>query len=319
MDVLEEKTFSKNEVYLNKVLKYQNYPLKLVGTGALAAQQFPADIDCLTLIKKKPNTENIIKEFNKILSRIDFNKLFFVEFKIQNKKENKKGEFYDKNKDVEKYKVYNISQVADSLNRYYDENKIDLCKLDLIQFDNGKFKEVSCIYFFEAPSIDGNKFYDESKYSDKKQKKFMKNSKYASMSDLDRYYMFSVLEDQKHYYDEKKYYKSLKRFMLASKLSDPPNTNIIIAITNFFNSYTGYVYQINNNIMACMIYMDKFGVDNKVKYFIKYVLKLGDMNPSKLKDLSDAYSKIYNDEALRFYNYYKIPVGKLMEFQKKRL
>jgi hypothetical protein len=65
--------------------------------------------------------------------------------------------------------------------------------------------------------------------------------------------------------------------------------------------------------------MDKFGVDNKVKYFIKYVLKLGDMNPSKLKDLSDAYSKIYNDEALRFYNYYKVPVGKLMEFQKKRL
>lgn len=277
--VLDEKILNKQDNYLYSVLKYKNNLPKLVGTSSLSSQLYPADIDMLCTVGVKPKGFNEVqRQFKKIFNKINnYPNLYFIEFKLQNK---------DKE---DKYKFFNVNDVnGDFFKNHYNPDKIDLCKIDLLQFKNNHFQEISCIYFFNPVDLDINKY----------------------ISDL--------LADQKDYYNEGKYYKSLKRLLVACKLQTPPNVNPIIGITNFFNSYVGKVYQLNNHVMACQIYMDKFGVDNRVKSFIKSI-GLKDLDPSKLKDVENAYSKLYNDEALKLYKHFNLPVGQPLPFARKRM
>ncbi len=277
-NVLDEKILNKQDNYLYGVLKYKDNEPKIVGTSSLKSQQYPADIDMLCPIENKPKNFNEVQRQFKII----FNKILKVPnlFFI---------EFKLQNNDKSKHKFFKLNDVnSDFFRKNYKPENIDLCKIDLLQFKSGYFQEVSCIYFFNPLEVDKQKYIND------------------------------LLDDQKELYNEGKYYKSLKRFMVASKLQEPPNTNVIIGITNFFNSQTGKLYQLNNHIMACMIYMDKFGVDGRVKMFIKNI-GLDGLDPNKLKDVSDSYTKKYNEEALKFYKHFNIPVGSLMPFQKKRL
>lgn len=279
--VLDEQILDKNNNYLYSVLKYKNIIPKLVGTASLKSQYYPADIDMLCSIDIKPKGfSEVQRQFKKIFDKIKVKpNLFFIEFKLQNV-------------DNEKYKFFKENDIDGAFfKNHYDNNKIDFCKIDLLQFIDGYFQEISCIYFFnKIESLD--KFYD--KYS----------------SDL--------LDAQKEYYDEGQYYKSLKRFMTACKIQKPPNINVIIGITKFFNSYVGRIYQLNNHIMACLIYIDKFGIDERVKQFI-YNIGLNGLDPKKLKNVSNDYSKLYNEEAFKFYKHFNIPIGKLMPFIGKRM
>ena len=43
-------------------------------------------------------------------------------------------------------------------------------------------------------------------------------------------YIKALLDDQKSYYDEGKYYKSLKRLLLAAKYEDPSDKNLMVLI-----------------------------------------------------------------------------------------
>jgi len=277
-NVLDEKILDKQNNYLYSVLKYKNNIPKVVGTSSLLSQNYPADVDMLCSIDIKPKGFNEIqRQFQKIFDRIK-NKpnLFFVEFKLQNKEKD------------DKFKFFNLDDVSsDFFAKHYDADKIDLCKIDLLQFIGGVFQEVSCIYFFNKVDIDFNKYMNE------------------------------LLSDQKEKYDEGKYYKSLKRFMVASKLQTPPNVNVIIGISNFFNSYVGKVYQLANYLMACQIYIDKYGVDDRVKMFLSNIGLKG-LEPSKIPDVISDYEKLYNGEALKFYKHFNIPVGSPMSFQRKR-
>lgn len=282
--VANEKILDKSNADLYYILKYKDNMPKLVGTASLSSQNYPADLDMLCIVKPKPKGASSVKKaFQDLFKRImNMPNLFFVEFKLQNKKV---GE------DIEKHKFYELEDVDGSFFKdFYDNSKIELCKIDLIQYlkQEGIFQEVSCIYFFEPMGVDKNKYIE------------------------------SLLIDQKHYFEDGKYYKSLKRFMLASKLQEPQNTNLIIGITKFFNSAAGVVYQKANHIMACQIYIKKFGIDDRVKMFIK---KIGlDIYDAKALDkLLEDYAKIYNDEAKRFYETFHIPIGHLMSFQRKRL
>lgn len=277
-NILDEKILDKDNNYLYNLLKYKTQIPKIAGTSSILSQSYPADIDMVCGIKIKPKLYyDVQKQFKKMVELISkYPNLFFIEFKIQNL-------------DDSKYKIYNESDINTNFFKdYYDSDKINYCKIDLLQFSNSHFQEISCIYFFNPIIID--------------------NSVYVE----------SLLKDQVNYYNEKKYYKSLKRYMLACKYQNPPNLNVIIGITNFFNSNVGKVYQINNYVSACEIYVKKYGVDDRVKMFIKN-LGLGNLHISDLKSLSDDYSKLYNGEALKFYQHFKIPVGSLMKFQERRL
>jgi len=134
-------------------------------------------------------------------------------------------------------------------------------------------------------------------------------------------YIKALLDDQKHYYDDGKYYKSLKRLMLSAKYENPPDKNLIITITSLFNSSVGQLYELDNQIQAAIIYMNKYKDKNaqqRIKYFIRHI-GLGDMNPNKLEEVSKEYQKIINGEALKFYKKYNLPVGHLPKWNSIRL
>jgi len=278
--VLDEKILDKKTNYLYKVLKFKNSIPKLVGTASLSSQLYPADIDMLCVLEEKPKRFNETqRQFKKIFNNIrNQPNLFFVEFKLQNKEKD------------DKYKFFNLDDVdSDFFAKHYDADKIDICKIDLLQYLDNKFQDVSIIYFFNKDVVDMNKYREE------------------------------LLNDQKEKFDEGKYYKSLKRMLVASKLQVPPNINVIIGITNFFNSEVGKVYQLNNFLSACLTYIDKYGYDDRVKLFLNKIGFPEDIDIKQIQSISKDYEKLYNSEALKFYKHFNIPVGRPKPFQRARM
>ena len=282
MNVLESKTLNTDLNFMYNVFKFDIFEPKLVGTGSLASQLYAADFDFLNIIDKKYTPKEAYEQFKKVFNNIKkSSNLFFIEFKIQEIKKN------DKDEPI-KTKIFKMEDL--NLDLFIKNYKnIDLCKIDcIIYLKNGMFKEVSCIFFFNAEPLNINKYRDV------------------------------LLDDQKYYYNLKKYYKSLKRIMVASKYSPNIDNNFIILISSLFNSGVGKLYELDNEIQAAIIYLDKFGPDARIKMFI-HDIGLFNMNPNKLKDVSDDYNKLINREALNFYKKYKIPIGKLPKFDTIKL
>jgi hypothetical protein len=273
MDVLELRNLSTDVNFLYKVLQLDDNPIRLVGTGSMASQYFPADYDFLCVVKKKYKPEQLNNAFKKIISQIDDNKLFFIEFKIQEKQKNKKTEQV-------KQKVFKKEDVNINFFEGFFSENTELCKIDCILWNEGKFKEVSCIYFFDNQKLDVKK------------------------------YIRVLLDDGKQYYNDGKVYKSLKRLMLAAKYKYPIDKNLIIAITRFFNSATGQLYEVDNMLQACIIYMNKYGADARVRQFLVNI-GLSGMNPDKIESLSKEYQNLINGQAMLFYKLYRLPVGEL--------
>ena len=273
MDVLEEKFLEQQFRFLLQTLQLGDNPIRLVGTGSMASQYYPADFDFLCKVEKRYTPEKLNEDFQKILSKIDNkNKLFFIEFKLQ--------QVAPEGKDPIKHKVFKKEDVnTDFFIANFNRNT-ELCKIDALIYYDGKFKEVSCIYFFGKKKLDMKK------------------------------YIQVLLDDGKHYYESGKIYKSLKRLMLAGKYETPPDKNLIIVITRFFNSMIGKLYELDNVIQAGLIYFNKFGYDARMKMFIRN-LGFGKMQPKMLENLSKDYQELINNEAKKFYEFYDLPVGKL--------
>ena len=284
MDVLETKYLSTDLNFMYKVLQYGNNKVRLVGTGSMASQYYPADFDFLCLVSKKESINKVYNNFKKIVDKIkQANNLFFIEFKIQ--KNAKKG------KEPEKHKVYNLNDIN---MKFFEAffNDVELCKIDLIIYlSNGAFKEVSCIYFF--------------------------SNKELNMND----YIKALLDDQVYYYNEGKYYKSLKRLMLSAKYKEPIDKNLMIVITSLFNSSVGKLYELDNEIQAAIIYRDKYDdkmARERIKNFIRSI-GLYNLPASKLEEVSKEYQAVINKEALKLYKKYKLPVGHLPPYNSIRL
>ena len=266
MDIIEKAYPKQQIINVMRILQFNNNPIQLVGTGGLKSQLYPADYDFMTPIINKLNVEKSFTEFKNILEDIQKQSNLFF---IEFK-------FQLKN---EKFKIHNINDFnKTTFNKYFKYNELDYCKIDLIINLNGHFKEVSCIYFF------GNGEFDRNEYIN------------------------ALLKDNKDYYNEGKYYKSLKRLMIVAKSQNPPDRNLMVAISKLFNSEVGKLYLKKNEIDASIIFKDKYkGVfdDKLVKVFIKNI-GLGDMNPDKLQDLSNAYGEIIDKEGLKFYEKYNL-------------
>jgi len=281
MDVLEQKYLSRDLNFLLKVLQLGNNPIRLVGTGSMASQYYPADFDFLCQVKTKYTPAKLYKDFKKIFSGFDnTNKLFFIEFKLQQEPKKEGGE-------QEKHKRYKLDDIDLEFFEAFFKPNTELCKIDAIIWYNGIFKEVSCIYFFSQKPLDMQK------------------------------YIQVLLDDGKHYYDDGKIYKSLKRLMLSAKYENPPDKNLIIVITRFFNSMVGKLYELDNMIQACIIYMNKYGADERVKQFI-YNIGLDSVSPDKLESISKDYQKIINGEAEKLYKAYNLSVGSLPKWNSIR-
>jgi hypothetical protein len=273
MDILENNEPPQEIITIMKALQFKKCIIKLVGTGSLKSQLYPADYDFLNIVGDKYKNNVVYNEFKKILNKLSKLKdYFFIELKFQTK-------------DGEKTKIFNIKDYNEDLfNKAY--NNIDYMKIDGITTIKGEFKEVSCIYFLTNTEID--------------------NEKYIKI----------LLDDQKHYYDEGKYYKSLKRIMLATKRESPPDKNFIVLVSKFFNSETGKLYKLKNMIDAVIIFLDKYKSKQDVKRVENFLIDNGLKNVKldDLQKLSDDYGKLIDEEGLKFYKAYNIPVGNLPKY-----
>jgi hypothetical protein len=273
MDILEESQPTQEILPIMNALRFKDTKIRLVGTGALKSQLYPADYDFLNLVGEAYKPAVVYREFKRILNKLQKLKdYFFIELKFQSK-------------DGEKTKIFKIDEFNEDLfNKAY--TNIDYMKIDGITTIKGEFKEVSCIYFLTNTELDNDK------------------------------YIRVLLDDQKHYYDEKKYYKSLKRIMLASKRESPPDKNLIITISKLFNSETGRLYKLKNMIDAIIIFLDKYKGKQDIKRAENFLIDNGlkGVRLEDLQKLSDDYGKLIDEEGLKFYKAYNIPVGNLPKY-----
>jgi hypothetical protein len=192
-------------------------------------------------------------------------------------------EFKIQDKEGNKKKFFNMNEFTqDEFTKHFNNN-IELCKMDLIIFLKGTFIEVSIIYFFSDKQLDLKE------------------------------YVKVLLKDQAEYYKEKKYYKSLKRLLVANKYLDVPDRELILSITKLFNSEIGKLYQLKNQIDAGLIFYDKYKNDKYLKVFVNNKGLRG-ITVDELRKLSDDYDKLINKEGLSFYKYYGLKAGKLPKY-----
>lgn len=276
MDIIEKAYPKQQIISVMNILQFNNNPIQLVGTGGLKSQLYPADYDFMSKIIYKLSIEKSYIEFKNILNDIHKQSNLFF------------IEFKFQMKNGDKQKIFDIGEFdKETFIKNFKPNQIEYCKIDLILNLKGHFKEVSCIYFFDS------------------QDEFDKET-----------YTRALLKDGKDYYNEGKYYKSLKRLMIGAKNENPPDRNLMVAISNLFNSEIGKLYQKKNEIDAGIIFMNKYNnvFDGKlVKTFIKNI-GLKDMSPDKLQDLSDAYGDLIDKEGLKFYEKYNLKAGELPKY-----
>jgi endonuclease III-like uncharacterized protein len=109
--------------------------------------------------------------------------------------------------------------------------------------------------------------------------------------------------------------------MLSAKYVEPVDKNLMIVITSLFNSSVGKLYELFNEIEAAIIYRDKYDdkmARERIKNFIRSI-GLYNLPASKLEEVSKEYQAVINREAKKFYEKYKLPVGKLPPYNSIRL
>lgn len=203
-------------------------------------------------------------------------------------------EFKIQNLDGTKVKLFKMEDFTEQFFfSNYNPQKVEYCKIDGIIFIGGICKEISVIYFFASKTI---------KRDD---------------------YIRSLLDDNVHYYEDKKYYKSLKRLMLACKYAEPPRLGAIKAISTLFNSEYGYMYQLKNEIDAAIIYLEKYkGTQEAFRRVEILLINLGLRDVAKptiksLEKLSKQYAKVFDGEAKKFYKKFSIKVGQIPTLNSK--
>lgn len=278
MSILEKRNPQVEIRKTMKILQFFDNVIELVGTSSLKSQLYPSDYDFMTKINKTYPLDYIFVEFMDILKQIqDENNLYFIEFKFQNK-------------DGTKFKINKIEDYTHEIfKKHFNINKIEFCKIDLIINLNNmnEFKEVSCIYFFNHSKNDIS--IDE--------------------------YLKSLKQDQVELYNEGKYYKSLKRLLIISKLKD--DLKMVEKLTTLFNSEIGKLYLLKNEIEASQLFLnstrrkpDYKNNQKRVKLFLSNNGLKG-LRLSQMDEVVKIYDKMINDAGLQFYKDNKITLKNL--------
>jgi hypothetical protein len=277
MSVFDKKYPSPAMGPILKTFQWDDYPFQLVGTGGLKVMSYPADIDGLVIVKEF-TPRSAYANTKKVLDRIQQEpNLFFVELKLQNKDAK------------DKLKFYNPAEFTkEAFYRFFDPDKIDMIKFDCVMnFDGAHFKEVSCIYFLSNTTLDMNK------------------------------YQQTLFEDGVHYFQDGNEYKYLKRLFMSHKIAEVPNLKVLNAIADFFNSGIGRVYSIKNELDAATIFHKKYTSPFDILRLQNFLIGVGlkDLPFDKIPEVSAAYDKLIQREAVKFIKKHKL----LPEKQEKAL
>ena len=242
----EKRRYNNNLLNVISLIRYDNYKIELLGSASLQSQKYYSDYDLFSVIKKD-DTETAFNKFNKILENIKENPyLYFIELKIQTKNN-------------EKYKINPKQKLTyNNFEKYFKD--VDFVKIDLVNYDENTFMEVSIIYKIDDKEIE------------------------------EQEYKKSLTDDIKDLITEKKYYKALKRFLNIFRLEN--KTKKVVELTNFFNSNVGLLYRIKSNLEAIDLV--------KEYYKDKTTKKRIELNLKHIKPFTFEYNNITYDVLTNF-------------------
>ena len=193
-----------------KILKYDAYPLQVLGSASLKSIHYPSDIDLFTQVKKSGTIEHIHEHFMKMREEIEKrDDVYFVEAKVQNINGDK----------IKKHHLKDLNEAFFLTN--FKSEKIDFLKLDFVIYVNSEFMELSVIYSFNTTQ--GKKELTSSLYKD----------------------MRELRNDKSYYKFLKRFYSWCK---LQTKLKN--KQSILNDLTAFFNSDVGKLYKEVNILKA---------------------------------------------------------------------
>lgn len=147
-------------------------------------------------------------------------------------------EFKMENTDGKKKKFFKPDDITKkSFTDFYDTKKIAFIKIDVVYRMGNEFMEASVIYLFNTEADDN--------------------------------YLENLKKDMLDYLDEGMYYKALKRLFSILKEDDEGNGEKLVALTKFFNSETGALYQFNSQLKALELLPKDKGTIRRINVFLK--------------------------------------------------
>jgi hypothetical protein len=264
MDISQRRNIPQSIYNFVKVLKYDSFPILLLGTAGLASQQYYSDFDLFTQITEKESSDIVFKKIMDIIQKMEsFNDAYFIEFKLQTKK-------------GDKLKYNYIDEInKDEFKKYF--NDVDFIKLDYVIRIGNKFIELSIIYSFN------NKLFNNKLFDDKE-------------------FIISVSNDVNELKKEGNYFKALKRIFAiynSKRIKDKlENTDNYINLSKFFNSEYGKLYSETSNLKAIKLLLEHYDDEETIK---RALLNLKDLkiepNLDKIDTLIKKYEKKYNSKA----------------------
>ena len=128
----EKRKYDDNLLNVISSIRYDKYPIMLIGSGSLQSQKYYSDYDIDNFIKKE-EVKTAYEKFKQILENIKNNtNLYFIELKMQTL-------------DNQKYKIQPNQQLSlKEFTKYY--KNIEYVKIDLVNFSDNTFMEVSINY-----------------------------------------------------------------------------------------------------------------------------------------------------------------------------
>jgi hypothetical protein len=274
-DILEKRFPPPSLLKVLEMLKFNENPLQLVGSGSLLSQQYPADYDLLTVVRDKDLTpQRIYKVFSKILNTVaNSPTIYFIESKIQNK-------------DGKKFKVFTFDEFSQGwFLENFNPKEISYVKFDFVIAEQigyvagpNVFKECSVIYMFDQMPIDVEKYQN------------------------------GLLEDMKELISEGKYYKSLKRLLSIIRYKAVPDKPFLIKMSKLFNSSVGKLYLLKNQLDAVKLVHDKYKLP-MVTRRLEMFMHDNDLNGQleNIEKISEEYGKLIDAETKKWFAKNKVP------------
>lgn len=156
MNITDRRYIPQDLYSFIKLIQYDKYPIKLLGSAGTASQQYYSDYDLFSSIKSSPKScSKVYNTIKEILDKTDQQPdMYFIEYKLQTK---------------DGKKIRYLQDMEEFCQSFKD---IEFIKLDyVIRIDN-RFMELSIIYsfasgktdFIKSVKADIDELYREGKY-----------------------------------------------------------------------------------------------------------------------------------------------------------
>ena len=159
-----------------------------------------------------------------------------------------------------------------TISKDMNRNEIEFLKIDWVIYENFQFTDVSIIYNLNKTE--------------------QSNDEIIKL----------IKKDMTEFYNDGMIYKSLKRYFSICNLLGDQKT--MVKLSSLFNSKYGKMYKICSNLGTILSIKKKYPSDQlnkKIKANLHHFELPDDMDDKAIEKYINKYSKLYNNEALKYY------------------